>query len=90
MQIQPVQPVVVKLKCGHSHASCLLVELTDTEMQLTSTDYIDKDSSVIFNAQFFHGEAIITNITFLNYRFTYTLTINAIKYQPGLLVNKQL
>ncbi|WED42799.1 hypothetical protein [Legionella cardiaca] len=90
MQIQPVQPVVVKLKCGHTHASCLLVELTDTEMQLSSTEYLDKDSPVIFSAQFFHGEAIITHVNFLNYRFTYRLTINAIKYQPGLLVNKQL
>ncbi|ASQ47387.1 hypothetical protein [Legionella clemsonensis] len=90
MQIQPVQPVAVKLKCGHTQASCLLVELTDTEMQVTSPDYLDKNSPVIFSAQFFHGEAVITHIQFLNYRFTYTLSINNIKYQPGLLVNKQL
>lgn len=90
MQIKPVQPVAVKLKCGHSHASCFLVELTDDEMQLTSTDYLDKDSPVVFSAKFFRGEAMITHVNFLHYRFTYTLSINYIQYQPGLLVNTQL
>ena len=46
MQIQPVQPVAVKLKCGHAQASCWLVELGESEMQLTSTDYLDKESPV--------------------------------------------
>lgn len=52
MQIQPLQPVSVKLKCGHAEASCLLVELTDTEMQLTSKDYLQKDSPVVFLRNF--------------------------------------
>lgn len=90
MQIQPMQPVAVKLKCGHAQASCWLVELREDEMQLTSTDYLDKESPVVFNADFFRGEAIITNISFHRYRFTYTLTINFIQFQPGLLINTKL
>ncbi|MDI9819518.1 MULTISPECIES: hypothetical protein [unclassified Legionella] len=90
MQIQPVQPVAVNLKCGRLCASCSLVELTDNEMQLTSTDYLDKDSPVVFTAKFFRGEAVIKHINFYHYRFTYTLSISTIKYQPGLLVNQQL
>lgn len=90
MQIQPVQPMVVNLKCGQNHVTAMLVELTDTELHLTSTDYLDKDSVVSFRSQFFYGEAIVTNIHFQKYRFHYTLTIETIKYQPGLLINKQL
>lgn len=90
MQIKPVQPVTVKLKCGHSQASCFLIQLTDNEMELRSTDYLAKDSEVNFTSTFFQGEAIISSIEFLHANFSYILTINHIKYQPGLLVNMKL
>lgn len=90
MQIQPMQPVDVILKCGDSQASCFLVQLTDDEMQLRSTDYLDKDSSVVFSSNFFHGKAIISHISFSHYHFNYTLSIEFIRYQPGLVVNKIL
>lgn len=90
MQIKPVQPVAVQLKCGQLQASCYLVELSNSEMQLTSTDYLDKNSPVVFSAKFFRGEATITQVEFFRYQFSYTLTINSIRYQPGLLVNTQL
>jgi hypothetical protein len=90
MQIQPLQPVSVKLKCGHAEASCLLVELTDTEMQLTSNDYLQKDSPVVFSSKFFKGEAKIINLNFTHHLFAYTLAIGFIQYQPGLLVNQLL
>ncbi|WP_028388866.1 hypothetical protein [Legionella fairfieldensis] len=90
MQIKPMQPVAVKLKCGHLQAACFLLELTDDKMQLTSNDYIDKASPVVFSSQFFHGEATIIDLDFAHYNFTYTLHINFITYQPGLVVNQQL
>lgn len=90
MQIQPMQPVAVILKRGLSQASCFLVELTDNEMKVKSTDYLDKDSPVKFSSKFFRGEATITKINFTHCLFNYTLSINLIKFQPGLVVNKKL
>ncbi|KTC88109.1 MULTISPECIES: hypothetical protein [Legionella] len=90
MQIQPLQPVAVRLKCGHAEASCFLVELRDTEMQLTSTDYLENNSPVVFSSKFFKGEAKITNLNFSHHHFNYTLAIVFIQFQPGLLVNKLL
>ncbi|ARG98793.1 hypothetical protein [Legionella micdadei] len=90
MQIQPMQPVAIKLKCGQIQTSGFLVQLTDSEMQLTCTDYMEKDSSVAFTSKFFSGEAKIIELNFAHSHFLYTLSINFIRYQPGLVVNKTL
>ncbi|CDZ76265.1 hypothetical protein BN59_00532 [Legionella massiliensis] len=90
MQIQPLQPVEVSLKCGQSQATCHLIELTDCEMQLTSTDYLEKGSLVVFTSRFFRGEASILHLKFCRYHFSYTLKIDFINFQPGLVVNQKL
>ncbi|KTD17820.1 hypothetical protein [Legionella jordanis] len=90
MQIEPLQPVAVTLKCNENYASSLLLELTDSKMKVSSEDYLDKDSLVTFKAQFFYGEAIVSSVQFQDRKFTYTLEIRSIKYQPGLLVNQKL
>lgn len=90
MQIQPTKPVKVNLQCGESHAVCSLVALTDSEMQLTSKDYLERGSLVIFISRFFRGEAIIIDLAFSHYYFSYQLKISFINYKPGLVVNQKL
>lgn len=90
MQIQPTQPVEVVLKFGESNLPCNLVELTDKEMVLTGTEFIDKGTAVTFKSQYFRGDAAINQVNYNHYQFTYTLAIDKIKYQPGFLVNTKL
>lgn len=90
MQIQPTQPVEVNLQCGESHATCLLVSLTDSEMQLTSSDYLERGSLVNFTSRFFRGEATLVELAFSQHYFSYQLKISFINYKPGLVVNQKL
>jgi len=87
MQIQPVQPVNVELRCGHIKAFGWLIQLTENELLVSSSEFLDKDSPILFSAQYFRGEASIKQIEYNQYLFTYTLVIHRINYQPGLLVN---
>lgn len=90
MQIQPVQPVNVELRCGHVKSFCRLIQLTEDEMLVSSSEFLDKDSPILFSARYFRGEATIKEIIYSQYLFTYTLVIHRINYQPGLLVNTSL
>lgn len=90
MEIQPVEPVRVHIKCGHTTLFGNLIALSNTEMKVTSKEYVDKNSPVTFFAKFFRGEATITHIQFSNCLFTYTLDIHLIHYQPGIMVNTKL
>lgn len=90
MQIQPVHEVRVTIKFENSEVSCSLVVLSENELVVTCTEYIDKNSPVVFISQFFRGEGQITHTRYSHYQFTYTLEILHINYQPGLLVNTKL
>lgn len=90
MQIQPVQPVDVELKCGDVRMRGMLLQLTDDELLVTSKEYLEKDNVISFIARYFRGEAIIKKVMYSEYLFTYTLAINSIRFQPGLLINTQL
>ncbi|KTC68828.1 hypothetical protein Lbir_2361 [Legionella birminghamensis] len=90
MQIQPVEPLVVLLNCGEVKTTSYLVELTEHMLSVTCTDFLEKGSAVLFKSRYFRGEASIITISYDHYRFTYTLEIEQINFQPGLLVNTQL
>lgn len=90
MQIQPIQPVEVLLKCGETELRCKLIELTESEMTVNSSDFIEKESSVVFVSKFFRGEAIVREFGYKGHKFTYKLDIGNIRYQPGLLINTSL
>lgn len=87
MQIQPVQPINVELRCGLTKAYGQLIQLTEKELFVSSSEFFDKDSPILFSARYFRGEASIREIIYDRYLFTYTLIIHRINYQPGLLVN---
>lgn len=90
MQIRPTQPVEVVLKFGETNLSCDLVELSEGEMVLIGTEFIDKGTVVGFKSKYFRGEATIVLVQYNHYQFTYNLAIDKIKYQPGFLVNTKL
>ncbi|KTD61181.1 hypothetical protein [Legionella spiritensis] len=90
MQIQPVHPVEVFLKCNDLETAGNLVELSEQEMILTCTEFLDRNSPVTFHAKYFWGEAIVHQINYSRYLFTYILSIEQIKYRPGLVVNTKL
>lgn len=87
MQIEPMQPVHVLLKCGQEELHCSLVHFSETDIVVVSTDFIDKNSMVEFKSNFFTGEGVITHIQYSHYKFTYSLSIGSIKYRPGMIVN---
>ena len=90
MEIQPIEPVRVHIKCEETNFIGKLVTLSNTEMVVTGQEYLDKNSPVTFFAKFFSGNATIAHIQFKNCVFTYTLIIHHIHYQPGLMINTQL
>ncbi|KTD34380.1 hypothetical protein Lmor_1777 [Legionella moravica] len=90
MLIQPVQPVNVTVKIGDNIHECQMISLSDTELVLNCNDYLDKDSQVLFIARYFRGAAIIREIDFIKFHFTYKLEIENIQFQPGLLINTRL
>ncbi|QRN02473.1 hypothetical protein GH742_00490 [Legionella sp. MW5194] len=90
MQIQPIHEVKVTIKFENREVSCSLVVLSENELVVTTTEYIDKGSPVAFISQFFRGEAQIIHTRYSHYQFTYTFEIFHINYQPGFLVNTKL
>ncbi len=90
MLIQPVQPVLVTIKIGESKYECQMISLSDTELELKSSEYMEKDSSVLFFAKYFRGSATINEIKFAQFCFTYKLSIETIQFQPGLIINTRL
>lgn len=90
MLIQPVQPVMVLLKIGSDKYECQMVSLSQTELELSCTDYLEKESQVLFIAQYFRGRAIIRDIKFAERCFKYKMEIEEIRFQPGLVINTRL
>lgn len=90
MLIQPSQPVpiIIKLKEKLIHSN--MMSLTETELELNCTCYLDKNSRVQFIGQYFRGHGQITAIRFTHMNFHYTLRIESIHFQPGLLINTWL
>lgn len=90
MLIQPIEPVGVTIRIGDSIYEGHMVSLSETELEVSLSDYLEKDSDLIFIAQYFKGEAIIRDIHFAHYCFTYRVEIRSIQFQPGLLINTRL
>lgn len=90
MLIQPVQPVMVTVKIGESKFDCQMLSLSENELEITSSDYLEKESSVSFFAKYFRGSGIIREIKFAQYCFTYKMDIEKIQFQPGLIINTKL
>lgn len=90
MLIQPVQPVMVTIKIGENKYVCQMISLSETELELTGSDYLEKESQVVFFAKYFRGNAIIREIEFSQFCFTYKMDIENIQFQPGLIINTRL
>lgn len=90
MLIQPVQPVVVTIKIGQCNYDCQMISLSESELELKGNDYFEKESHVLFLAKYFRGHAIVREIEFSHYCFTYKMEISQIQFQPGLLINTRL
>lgn len=90
MQIQPVQPIHVTLKNEEQQSQCLLISLSDSELEISSNDYFDQDSRLEFIASYFRGQGRVIKIVFSQSLFKYTLSIDSIHFQPGLLINMRL
>lgn len=88
--IEPVMPVVVLIKIGQSKYTCRMVSLSQYELVISASDYLEKASHVIFHAKYFHGRANIHDIKFDQDNFKYTMHIEQIKFKPGLLINTSL
>lgn len=90
MLIQPVQPVIVTIKIGENKYDCQMISLSEAELELSSSNYLDKESHVLFFAKYFRGNATIREIQFARFCFTYKLDIENIQFQPGLIINTRL
>lgn len=90
MLIQPVKPVVVLIKIGAIKHDCQMLSLSQTELELSCNEYLEKETNVLFHSKYFRGNAIIREIKFAQFCFTYTLEIEHIEFQPGLLINTRL
>ncbi|MCL9683006.1 hypothetical protein [Legionella maioricensis] len=90
MLIQPVQPVIVTIKIGENKYDCQMISLSEAELELSGADYLEKDSEVFFFAKYFRGNAIIREINFAQFCFTYKMEIEKIQFQPGLIINTRL
>lgn len=88
--IQPVQPVSVTLKIGENKYECQMLSLTEEQLELSGQNYLEKGCQVFFMGKYFRGAARINEIEFAQYCFTYTLDIENIQFQPGLLINTRL
>ena len=90
MLIQPTQPVMVTIKIGEKNYNCQMISLTETELELSCSDYLEREKNVYFFAKFFRGHATIREIKFARFCFTYKLDIEKIQFQPGLIINTRL
>ncbi|HHT9950620.1 TPA: hypothetical protein ACT9K3_000440 [Legionella pneumophila] len=90
MLIQPIEPVVITIKIGQNNFECQMISLSESELELKSNDYFEKESHVTFIAKYFRGHAIVRELEFSDYCFTYKMEIVRIQFQPGLLINTRL
>lgn len=88
--IQPVQPVLVQIKIDDTTYNSQMISLSNTELELSCPDYLEKDSSILFRARYFRGKASIKKISLTNNCFHYILDIENIQFQPGLVINTRL
>jgi len=88
--IEPVQPVFVVMQIGKEKYACQLISLSKNKLELKCTDYFEKKCEVQFFAKHFKGLAIIEEVQFASFHFTYQLNIKQIQFQPGLLINARL
>ncbi len=88
--IQPVEPVFVVVKLGQEDYMCQMLSLSDSELELKSNHYFEKETHVSFHGKFFRGHASIQGITFSKLHFIYQMNIEEIQFQPGLLINTRL
>ena len=66
------------------------IELNEDEMYLSADEFLEKNAEVSFQSQFFWGQAVVIAVDYAQVHFKFTLKINSIKFQPGLLVNMKL
>lgn len=90
MLIQPTQPIAIVIKIGSEKFDCQMISLSQSELELSCSNYLEKKSLVLFVARFFRGKALIDDIKFQNNHFIYRMQINEIQFQPGLLINTAL
>lgn len=67
-----------------------MISLSEAELELSSSDYLEKESQVFFFAKYFRGNATIREINFTQFCFTYKMEIERIQFQPGLIINTRL
>ncbi len=90
MVIQPVQPVLVTIKWEQECYEGLMVSLTENQLEISCAQFLEKNLTVLFQAKYFRGTAVITDTKFEQLSFNYILEINHIQFQPGLLINTRL
>lgn len=88
--IQPTQSILIIVKIGQDEFECQMVSLSESELVLNCTTYFEKGSNALFHSQFFRGTATVKEIHYLDLTFKYTLFIEQIHFQPGLLINTRL
>lgn len=90
MLIQPTQPIAIVIKVGSEKFDCEMISLSPKVLELSCSNYVEKQSLVLFVARFFRGKALVDEIRFDDNRFIYRMKINEIQFQPGLLINTAL
>ena len=90
MLIQPVQPVLITIKIDERHFGCYMIKLSEAELEISCSAYLEKETKVLFWAKYFRGHGVISGIKFAQGYFIYTLKIEQIQFQPGLLINTRL
>ena len=90
MQIEPIDPVLVKIHVNELESQGYLIEINEKEIKITSKDFFEKDVVILFISRFFKGKALIKKVSYQDCLFTYLLEIHSINYQPGLLINTKL
>nr|WP_058481002.1 hypothetical protein [Legionella waltersii] len=90
MLIEPTTPIAIRIQIGRNQFESRLVSLSETEIELTTNHYFEKETQIHFLAKYFRGLAEIKEIHFINSSFIYKLEIMNIQFQPGLLINTRL
>lgn len=90
MLIQPVTPIVITIKYDQSEIDCQMISLTEYELVIQCNSFIEKESKLIFYAKYFKGLGILKETQYSKHYFIYTLNIEQINFQPGLLINTRL
>lgn len=90
MLIEPIQPINLDIKIGEDRYLGYMLSLTEKTLEISCSEYLDKETMVGFMSNFFKGYAVVKEIKFAKTFFIYKLDITQINFQPGLLVNMKL